>query len=329
MRQQGSRRMTGPVVLSLIFHAALLILLLRWEPNSEPIKHLEEPEIIEATLMDSEVFEKKTEIVPVDPEITPNKESPASDLNPQVEQAVNEAAANSPMDEVPVPLVPEAPEQRPEQMAQKPQETPMEMEDAAKNERQADDLSRKNAEQLENEKHKELSEREAKARSKKEAKLRSEAEAKARSEKEAKLRAEAEIKARMEAEAKAKAEEAARKEALAASIAREEALKQAQIKAAAEKTAQAWVSRYFRPKVEQVWLKPPSAQTGMSCKIQVRLQSDGRVSTVDAVCTGGDAAFERSAEAAVRKAAPFPMPPDAVVAQQLVGQVVSFRFNPE
>ena len=66
----------------------------------------------------------------------------------------------------------------------------------------------------------------------------------------------------------------------------------------------------------------------MSCKIQVRLQADGRVSSVDAACSGGDAAFERSAEAAVRKAAPFPMPTDTQVAEQLLGQTVSFRFNP-
>ena len=90
-----------------------------------------------------------------------------------------------------------------------------------------------------------------------------------------------------------------------------------------------FVSRYFRPRVEQAWLKPASAASGMSCKIQVRLQPDGRVSTVEAACAGGDAAFERSAEAAVRKAAPFPMPHDHEVAAQLLGQVVTFRFSPE
>jgi colicin import membrane protein len=56
---------------------------------------------------------------------------------------------------------------------------------------------------------------------------------------------------------------------------------------------------------------------------------DGRASSVDAACAGGDAAFERSAEAAVRKAAPFPMPPDPAIAAQLLGQTVSFRFNPD
>jgi len=50
---------------------------------------------------------------------------------------------------------------------------------------------------------------------------------------------------------------------------------------------------------------------------------------VDAACAGGDASFERSAEAAVRKAAPFPMPPDPAIAAQLLGQTVSFRFNPD
>ena len=54
----------------------------------------------------------------------------------------------------------------------------------------------------------------------------------------------------------------------------------------------------------------------------------GAVSSVQAQCTGGDAAFERSAEAAVRKASPFPMPPETLVAKQLLGQIVTFRFNP-
>ena len=74
-------------------------------------------------------------------------------------------------------------------------------------------------------------------------------------------------------------------------------------------------------------MKPASASPGMSCKIRVRLYPDGRVSSVDADCAG-DAAFERSAEAAVWKAAPFPMPTDELVAEQLLGQPVSFRFNP-
>jgi len=136
-------------------------------------------------------------------------------------------------------------------------------------------------------------------------------------------------KLKAEADAKKKAEENARKEALQAAMAQEEAQRQAQAKAAAEKAAQTWVNRYFRPRVEQAWLRPPSSDAGMSCKIQVRLQADGRVSSVNASCSGGDAAFERSAEAAVRKAAPFPMPPDALVAEQLLGQVVAFRFSPE
>ena len=114
-------------------------------------------------------------------------------------------------------------------------------------------------------------------------------------------------------------------------MASEQAQREAQQKATeanAARAAQSWVIRYFKPKVEKAWLKPASARPDMSCKIRVRLQSDGKVSSVDADCAG-DAAFERSAEAAVRKAAPFPMPKDELVARQLLGETVSFRFNPQ
>ena len=166
-----------------------------------------------------------------------------------------------------------------------------------------------------------------------ESKAKAEAEARKALEAKEKAAAEARQKAAMEAqkrqaEERARAEELARKAALAEALAKEEAQRNAQLKAAAEKSAQAWVSRYFRSRVEQAWLKPATASPGMSCKIQVRLQPDGRVSSVSASCSG-DQAFERSAEAAVRKAAPFPMPPDPLVAEQLLGQPVAFRFNPE
>ena len=150
--------------------------------------------------------------------------------------------------------------------------------------------------------------------------------------KEQQRKGEAEAKRKSEELQKQKAEEAQRKEALQASMAQEEAHRREEAKAVeaqAEKAAQIFVNRYFRPRVEKAWLKPASAVSGMSCKIQVRLQSDGRVSAVEAHCAGGDAAFERSAEAAVRKAAPFPMPHDEQVAAQLLGQMVTFRFSPE
>ena len=96
---------------------------------------------------------------------------------------------------------------------------------------------------------------------------------------------------------------------------------------AAASAAQAWVER-FRPLVERQWRLPPSAKRGTSCTIRVQLIPGGGVTSVQASCSGGDSAFERSAEQAVRKAAPFPMPTDPLVAKQLLGQTVKFNFHP-
>ena len=168
---------------------------------------------------------------------------------------------------------------------------------------------------------KQKAEADAKAKAQEEVRRKSEAEAKEKA-----LAEEAKKKAALDA--KKALEEAAKKEALAAALEQEQAEQKAAEKAA-ENAAQTWVSRYFGPKVEKAWLRPESKASGMSCKITVRLVPTGAVSSVQAQCSGGDAAFERSAEAAVRKASPFPMPPEAIVAKQLLGQTVTFRFNPD
>lgn len=98
---------------------------------------------------------------------------------------------------------------------------------------------------------------------------------------------------------------------------------------AQERSAQEWVERNFRPRVERSWLRPPSAQAGKSCKITVRLAPTGMVGAVSAACSGGGAEFERSAIAAVKKAQPFPMPPDPAIAARLLGDTVSFQFKPD
>jgi colicin import membrane protein len=66
----------------------------------------------------------------------------------------------------------------------------------------------------------------------------------------------------------------------------------------------------------------------MSCKIQVRIAPGGDVLDVKVIATSGDASFDRSAEAAVRKASPLHMPPDAKVAQELQ-PTFQFTFKPD
>lgn len=180
-------------------------------------------------------------------------------------------------------------------------------------------------------------ENEAKARAEKEARARAEAE------KAARAKAEAEAKARAEKEAQAKAEKEARDKAEAKRKAEQERLAQAEreqalreqleaeqeestLRLQIEDAARRWLGSHIEPRVEGRWLRPSSAQTGMTCIIAIRATSAGTVIAATVTKSSGDEAFDRSAEAAVRKASPLPMPPDPKVAEQFLS--FSLRFKP-
>ncbi|MBB3168860.1 cell envelope integrity protein TolA [Simiduia aestuariiviva] len=59
-------------------------------------------------------------------------------------------------------------------------------------------------------------------------------------------------------------------------------------------------------RVEMNWSRPPSARNGMSCTLRIQLVPTGRVIDVKVIKSSGNPAFDRSAEAAVRKAERFP-----------------------
>jgi colicin import membrane protein len=56
------------------------------------------------------------------------------------------------------------------------------------------------------------------------------------------------------------------------------------------------------------WSRPPSAKNGMQTKLMVELVPTGDVVGVTIIESSGNAAFDRSAELAVRKAAKFDVP---------------------
>ena len=56
------------------------------------------------------------------------------------------------------------------------------------------------------------------------------------------------------------------------------------------------------------WNRPPSARNGMQARLVVELIPTGEVATVTVVESSGNAAFDRSAEAAVRRARRFVVP---------------------
>jgi colicin import membrane protein len=80
-------------------------------------------------------------------------------------------------------------------------------------------------------------------------------------------------------------------------------------------------------KVQRNWIQPPSSRIGLSCLVQVQLMPGGDVASVQIVQSSGDAAFDRSVEAAVYRAAPLPLPPDAGLFDSF--RVLQFKFAPK
>ena len=139
-------------------------------------------------------------------------------------------------------------------------------------------------------------------------KKRQEAERK-RKEEEARL-------ARLEAERKAKEKQAA----LQAEIARQEAELQKQMEAdrqarQAEARRQASlleINKYrslIKEQVTRHWNIPATAHDDLLCEVKVRLIPSGDVVDVQIIKSSGDAAFDRSVEKAVYRAAPLDVPP--------------------
>jgi colicin import membrane protein len=172
-----------------------------------------------------------------------------------------------------------------------------------------------------------------------EAKRKADAEAKAKAEADAKRKAETEAKAKAEAEAKAKAAAKAKAEAEAkakAAAERKAAEKALQDQLTAERAAldaarnQQILGQYtaaMRQKVERNWIQPPSFRVGLSCTVRVQLMPGGDVASVQIVQSSGDAAYDRSVEAAVYRAAPLPIPPDPALFESL--RVIQFVFAPK
>jgi colicin import membrane protein len=111
-----------------------------------------------------------------------------------------------------------------------------------------------------------------------------------------------------DAEKKRKAEEAKR-------IAEEKAIAEAKQKAAAEARRQAareaaekTVASFagqFVSSLNDKWIRPATARNGMEAVVEVRLFPSGEVDNVSVLKSSGDAGFDRSAENAVFRAAPF------------------------
>ncbi len=167
-------------------------------------------------------------------------------------------------------------------------------------------------------------EAERQAREEAERRAREEAERRAREEAERRAREEAERRAREEAERRAREEEARRQAERESELRRmmegEERRRRAE---------QAGLLDQYRRMIEQRivrnWARPPSAQAGLNCTVNVRQAPGGTVLDVSIGACNGDEAVRRSIEAAVYRASPLPEPPDPA----LFERNLTIIFRPE
>ncbi|MCK4743865.1 MAG: cell envelope integrity protein TolA [Sulfuriflexus sp.] len=104
----------------------------------------------------------------------------------------------------------------------------------------------------------------------------------------------------------------------------------AEEKAQADELATREIDKYqvlIRQKIERKWLKPPGNLKGLQCVVAVRLIPGGGVVDASITTTSGNLIFDRSAERAVRKASPLPLPKNSAIAAQLYN--FNFLFKAE
>jgi len=140
---------------------------------------------------------------------------------------------------------------------------------------------------------------------------------------------------RAEQAAREKAREQARQErleALAQSAFQEALQSEASELAEADREAEQAVAQSYRAGIYQAvvanWSRPPSARNRMEAKLLVELVPTGDVVGVTVVESSGNAAFDRSAEAAVRKARRFEVPDDPEVFEEYFRRF-TLLFRPE
>lgn len=147
---------------------------------------------------------------------------------------------------------------------------------------------------------------------------RKEAEAK---KKQAELARQAEEKRKQEAERNAQIAEADRllQESLAAENQEREARR-------IEGVVGQYTS-FIKQRVNRYWIKPSATQSGLQATVRVSLLPGGDVGKVTIIESSGNAVFDRSAESAVYKAAPLPLPSDPKAAAKF--RTFQFVFKPE
>lgn len=152
-----------------------------------------------------------------------------------------------------------------------------------------------------------------------------------------KVRIEKKRKAEEQKREAARVAEHQKQQALVAQQKADAAKKQAWVKqqaaAAKDKIArdnQATISSTgaIQAKVNNSWIRPISSAKGLRCTVRVKLLPSGDVMEATIIKSSGDRVFDRSAENAVLKATPLPVPKDrALFAKKF--RTFTFVFKPE
>lgn len=95
----------------------------------------------------------------------------------------------------------------------------------------------------------------------------------------------------------------------------------------AEAVAQSYRFGIYQ-KVVANWSRPPSARNGMEARLQVELVPTGDVVAVMLLESSGSAAFDQSAESAVKKARRFEVPQESAIFEQYFRRF-TLLFKPE
>jgi len=88
------------------------------------------------------------------------------------------------------------------------------------------------------------------------------------------------------------------------------------------------VTAAIQQSVNSRWIRPLSSVKGLRCTIRVKLLPSGDVMDAHVIKGSGDSIFDRSAENAVRKASPLPVPKSRALFSQHF-RTFTFNFNPK
>lgn len=132
-----------------------------------------------------------------------------------------------------------------------------------------------------------------------------------------------------EREEKKQQELAAKNKAEEARKAAQKALDTERMAAQRQSLLNSQLARYqglFRDKVNQSWVRAPALPEGLMCMLEIRLLPDGSVVSVQVAASSGNVAFDQSAEAAVQKASPLPVPSEPELMEKF--RHFTFEFRP-